>query len=69
MYINYNRKKREVYITHQKYIDEIVEMLYQVHARATNYPCDQSTKSSGDDSSKTDAELESMSRIPYRQLL
>ncbi|KAI9919455.1 hypothetical protein PsorP6_017464 [Peronosclerospora sorghi] len=69
MDINYDHKKRKVFITKQNYIEETTGMFRQVHARTTTNPCDPSTKLSSDYVPKTDAEKESMSRIPYRQLL
>ena len=69
MEIDYNREKREMFISQHKYIEETANMFGQTQARSTSNPCDSSMKLSGNDSPKNEAEKETMSRTPYRQLL
>lgn len=69
MEVMYDRKKREMFISQQRYIEETADMFGQTQARPTGNPCDQSMKLSSANSPKSDVERQAMSRTPYRQLL
>ena len=62
MEVRYDRKKREMFISQQKYIEETADMFGQTQARPTGNPCDPSIKLSSADSPKSDVDEQAMSR-------
>ena len=69
MEVMHDRKKREMFIPQQKYVEESADMFRRTQARPTNNPCDPSMKLSSVDSPKANVEKQAMGRTLYRQLL
>ena len=59
MEVRYDRKKREMFISQQKYIEETADMFGQTQARPTGNPCDPIIKLFSADSPKSDVENKS----------
>ena len=69
MEVMYDRKKREMFIPQQRYVEESADMFRRTQARPPNNPCDPSMKLSSVDSPKANVEKQAMGRTLYRQLL